>query len=61
MNIAATDISIEINQFVCFKVICEGFIEHCDIKHDGSLLDSESFEINIYEILQIEKESIKFF
>lgn len=62
VNIAATDISIEHKSALyALRSFVKACIEHCDIKHDGSLLDSESFEINIYEIIQIEKEFHKVF
>lgn len=62
VNIAATDISVEHKSALfALRSFVKACIEHCDIKHDRSLLDSESFEINIYEIIQIEKEFHKVF
>ncbi len=62
VDIAASNISIEHKSALyALRAFVKSCIEFCDVKHDRSLLDSETFETNILQTIQIEKEFHKIF
>ena len=62
VDIASTNISLKHKSVLyALRAFVKSCIEHCDIKHDRSLLDSETFETNIFQTIQTEKEFYKIF
>jgi len=62
VDIEGSNISTEHKSALyALRAFVKSCIELCDIKDDRSLLDSETFEINILQTIQIEKEFHKIF